>query len=481
MRGAAVVAPARDVGYLGMAAMKDSRATSLGEIALVTQPVPLDEKSWSHYVPTDEARGSTDVRRLTMQLENAASNESPLHVLLAGHAGCGKSTELHRVRRELGDHYHVQATSAERYSLVAFDYKQLLFMAAESLVDLANELDVDMPQDQLETVIDWFDKSHIEESRKTGWNVEAEAGGKLSFLGVLYARFSARLWTGGETRKTAVKYIEERLDHLLGSMRLVVEAIHRESERRKVLLLIEGLDKIEDAALGRSIFFEHRPQLLAIPCSVIFTFPIRLWYDADGGLHGYSSRYLLPMIPVAAPPPGQGLSEEQRRAKVSRGREAMKQILYRRIDEGADLVSEDALDALISASGGVLRDFLYMLRNAALEAQVADRKRIEAADVRAAATALRHDYANRLAPLSHLDIDLAQVYQVLGAAESWPRRHPRLEPAFTALLQSLCVLEYNGERWYDLHPLLAEHLRRMQAAGAALPAHGAEDDVGSGQ
>ena len=463
--------------------MKDQLATSLSEISLVTQPGPLDDESWSHYVPTDAARGSKDVKRLIAQLKNAANGGSVQHVLFAGHSGCGKSTELHRVGQALGDHYHVQAASAEqRYSLATFDYKQLLFMAAEGLVELARRLEIDM-EEEIETVTSWFDERHIEETRKHGWQADAEAGGKVSFLSALYARFSTKLWTGGETKSKAVKYIEERLDHLIGSMRLIVEAIHRNAGPRKVLLLIEGLDKIEDADLGRSIFFEHRPQLLAIPCSVIFTFPIRLWYDSDGGLHGYQNRYLLPMLPVVAPPPNPENpenpenNEDERRAKARQGRDAIRQIFYKRVDERAGLISEKALEKLIDASGGVLRDFLYMLRFAALEAEVEERERIEELDVRTAATALRHDYANRLAPAAHLDIKLAHVYEVLGAPEDWPRRHPRLEPAFTALLQSLCILEYNGDRWYDLHPLLKEHLRRMRASSAASSRAGSSADV----
>jgi hypothetical protein len=33
---------------------------------------------------------------------------------------------------------------------------------------------------------------------------------------------------------------------------------------------------------------------------------------------------------------------------------------------------------------------------------------------------------------------------------------------FKHLLQNLCILEYNGERWHDLHPLIRNYMERKK-------------------
>lgn len=35
--------------------------------------------------------------------------------------------------------------------------------------------------------------------------------------------------------------------------------------------------------------------------------------------------------------------------------------------------------------------------------------------------------------------------------------------AFNMLLQSLCILEYNGQRWFELHPAVREDLEFKDA------------------
>lgn len=176
------------------------------------------------------------------------------------------------------------------------------------------------------------------------------------------------------------------------------------------------------------------------------------------------------MLPVVEPPESASRSSasedalaQQRRDKREAGRNALRDILFKRIDLSADLIVDDAVDALIDASGGVLRDFLYLLRDAALEADVAERECIEVDDVRKARNKLFHEYSNRIVPVPELDLTLAHINEVLGEPDDWPRRLPERTLGFNSLLQSLCILEYNGDRWYDLHPLVKEALRRRPA------------------
>lgn len=251
-------------------------------------------------------------------------------------------------------------------------------------------------------------------------------------------------------------------------MQVIARAIEGKLNGRKLLLVVEDLDKIEDREQARKLFFEHRRQLLDIPCSIIFTFPIMLWYDSDRGVQDYDIRYLLPMIPVRAPP---AAIDRAVPGKAAKGRAILREIVYARLEKQADLIASDALDHLIDKSGGVLRDLLYMLRECAISAEVGGRTRIERVDAEDVSRTLRGDYANRLAPPEAAravmddedkkpEVGLGDIESALGEPGDWPQQLEvvRQTSAFKTLLQSLCILEYNGHRWFDLHPLVSEHL-----------------------
>ena len=170
------------------------------------------------------------------------------------------------------------------------------------------------------------------------------------------------------------------------------------------------------------------------------------------------------MIPVSSPPPLLSDTKEGGQ-KAEAGRETLKRIIFQRIEEGADIIAPEALEHLIAYSGGVLRDLLYMLREAAIGAKVKNRSRIEMRDVQDAARSLRDEYANRLSPRLYGEaaVSLEEIEEVLGESADWPRWTPNQTGAFKMLLQSLCILEYNGQRWFDLHPAVREYLNFRDA------------------
>lgn len=436
---------------------KNKKAQQLDEIGFFASPEPLTAATWSQYIPTEEARGSTDVRHLIRQLQSAHRTGTPLRAIFAGHRGCGKSTELLRVSDAVRDLYAGEICRVEeRYSLPTLDYRQLLFLCAHSLMDYAGQVQVALSEDRVRSLGAWFDEQTVQEVTTEGQEVAAEAGVNLGYLSLLFAKFSGKIYSGGKTQETVTKHIEQRLDQLMQNMQIVVEAIEERIKPRRLLLILEGLDKIEALSQSRAIFLDHRLQLLSIPCSIIFTFPIRLWYEPDGGTAGYDYKHLLPMIPVAAAPQNRDLTEEEALLKAQRGRDALRAIVLARLE--SRLIAPDALDHIVRASGGVIRDLLYLVREGALNALDEGRTQITLRDCKLAARKLRGYYAKALSPPSQgSDIKLADMQEALGDPADWPRRDAAPTAAFKLLLQNLCILEYNGDTWHDLHPLVRDH------------------------
>lgn len=437
------------------------KATQLSEISQFANLKPLDETTWHMWVDTEEARGNRAVLKLVEQLREASSQPDPVKVLLTGHSGSGKSTELFRVKQEVEELYHIViARIGDRYSLSTVDYRQLLFFCASQLIEIGAEQGATIAgKDEAEHLEAWFDDVTREEVQSEGDKLVIKAGAKFNAFTAFFAKFSGKIYSGGETRERAVRHIESRLDQLRLNMQVIVRRIEEHLKGKKLLLILEDLDKIEDREQGQKLFFEHRRQLLDIPCSAIFTFPIVLWYEQEAISQNYPIRYLLPMIPVASPPPLLPDTEEGGQ-KAEAGREALKRIIFQRIDKRADIITPEALDHLIAYSGGVLRDLLYMLREAAINAKVKNRSRIEMRDVQDATRSLRDEYANRLSPRLYGEaaVSLEEIDEVLEGSADWPRWTPNQTAAFKMLLQSLCILEYNGQRWFDLHPAVREYL-----------------------
>src|SRR5262249_28893691 len=157
------------------------------------------------WVNTEAARESNVVRILIEQLRQAHEQADPVKILFAGHSGSGKSTELFRVKREMSNLYHVViARIGDRYSLPTVDYRQLLFFCASMFVEVGMELGaVIAGRDEAKEVLDWFDKETIEEVKSGGHKLTVEGGAKFNFFTALFAKFSGKIYSGGETKETA--------------------------------------------------------------------------------------------------------------------------------------------------------------------------------------------------------------------------------------------------------------------------------------
>lgn len=434
------------------------KATNLATVGRFAKPEPLQSDTWGQYVDTDQARGSREVANLIDLLRDSHREGMTTRAIFAGHRGCGKSTELARVSDAVKDLYAGEiCVVSERYSLPMLDWRQLLFLCADVLMQYARRCQVDLSKGDIGLVQGWFDETTVKEVSSDGYRLEAEAGANLSFLGQLFAKVSAKIFSGGETQESVTRYIERRFDSLMDNMRILVDAIEKKIQPRRLLLILEGLDKVESLKQSRELFIEHRLQLLSLPCSVIFTFPIRLWYEPDGGVEGYDQRFLLPMIPIAEAPASVDQPAELALQKATKGQDTLREIVLRRIE--SELIEQGALTYLIKFSGGVIRDLLYMLRDAALNARYEKRDQILLRDCERAARRLRSDYAKHLsAPAQSSDIKVEDILKTLSRPSDWPRRQTAPTAAFKLLLQSLCILEYNGDTWYDLHPLIRQHL-----------------------
>jgi hypothetical protein len=145
------------------------------------------------------------------------------------------------------------------------------------------------------------------------------------------------------------------------------------------------------------------------------------------------------------------------------GREALKAVLAARVN--LSLLSEEALDLLVVASGGSLRELFGLVREAADNAILGQRSTIERNDAIRAVRLYRKDYRDRLGT-SREDSESIGYEVLKQKLLSVYRDEPNAripDEALNRLLRSRAVLDFNGDYWYGVHPLVVDILKEQGA------------------
>jgi hypothetical protein len=442
-------------------------ATKLRDIRDLCHPRPLTgEELNTLYVETDAARNPECGVRHSIKsiLENASATK---RILVYGHRGCGKSTELALLAKELDGrwlcvNFSIQ-TDANLYSLRAED---VLLVIAGKVVEAAKtaKLDALETDERLKKVNDWF-KSMTTTSEKEhnaqmelGAGVEVGTGGWLFGLGKVFAKFSSDIKFRSTNQTSIVEEIRKRPGDLIEQINRVVESVQDalKAQGRRLLIIVEDLDKV-GIAVARSIFIENGNLLVGIKADIIYTIPIFTFHSPDASAMKAAFDYDFPVQMIKV------LNPDGSRAN---GFEIVRQIVHHRVAPSA--IKEDALDLLIEKTGGVLRHVFEVLQTASnmtsLREPPIERKHIEYA-----LNKLKSEMGTQIALPTDKKIEgldnVKQLYdklvervKLLRAGKPSPVTG---EPIIQVLLQSCALVEYNGKRWLGVHPLVIEYLKDL--------------------
>ncbi|MDY6852383.1 MAG: hypothetical protein SV487_09975, partial [Thermodesulfobacteriota bacterium] len=238
-------------------------------------------------------------------------------------------------------------------------------------------------------------------------------------------------------------------------------ALKKVAPDKELLLIIEDLDKM-DVEPAQLLFVKNPGPLTGLPCKIIFTAPIFLLYSPEAAaLESLFRTVTIPMIKVF----------EQDGNKCGPGRKVIKDILSQRIDL-AGLIETDALDLAIKKTGGVLRHLFDALGFASMTADQPSgqeggrkEKKIDKQAVRYGLNRVKNTLIQQISttglPEEYRDIRTKDLYDCLKELAGKPQ-HLDSDLVTQVLLKSQAVLEYNGECWHGVHPLVAEHIKSMK-------------------
>ncbi|MCI8408800.1 MAG: hypothetical protein HFJ09_05960 [Lachnospiraceae bacterium] len=368
--------------------------------------------------------------------------------LLLGHKGCGKSTELNRLSMKFASQGYKVETIVCSMDLDMFNivYSDLFVLMGEALLKIAKESGCEMSKNILDNIMNfWSEGIETTASQKVETaSIETEMSvgtiGVLNSLLKMFAKIKADLKFNEETRREYRKKISIRSSEWIGLLGNVSKEIMKKTEGKYPIIIFEDLDKLnpEDAW---KIFYNYAAILSSMPFPVIYTFPIGLSYDVRfSAMEGYFITKTLPMIKI----------ETIKGETFVEGIDIIRDIVGKRADLG--LFEENVLEELIQYTGGSLRDLFHAINASAKRAGRRKSNRISKEDAERALEELKTSLTRRI---EQKDYEfLLNIYK--GNKELIEDKQMLLK-----MLQASVVLEYNGKRWHNVHPLVVRFLKEQ--------------------
>lgn len=420
----------------------------------------------------DPARSLISAWKLECQL--SIGQPTPYSALLTGHHGSGKSSELLRLGYELVDDFFVVWFDAES-SLWPETANHFDIVLAMGLAVHAAAQQADLQPDSrlLEALIKSLAKLVRRVEERKGYRLDAGQLLRQVFavalvtsavaVGGLPAALPAGAFLYGAEKvaKTARVELNVQDSHVrelssspnraevLGTLNAIISDVERKA-KKPLLILVDGLDKVPQ---GRADLIFLKNDLLAAPaCVLVYAAPIEFSYRPSGERKPkdlFGAQKMLPNPPVHLRPPT-GTDWRALRQPNKAGLNVMRKVATKRIEANGrtteEVIVPEALNLLACMSGGVMREFVRYLHEAARDALLQKRGQID--------LAIAQDVVDRQRQELAIELDL-QHREVLRAVLERGFLIGRQREVEEALLRGNYLLAYgdHGESaWFDAHP-----------------------------
>ncbi|NET33674.1 MAG: AAA family ATPase [Cyanothece sp. SIO1E1] len=408
----------------------------------------IDAEEQKYYIDFSSVRGSKIVEELGRTITRLSPDE-PTCQLFTGHIGCGKSTELLRLKAEL---------EKEKFHVVYFESSQDLDMADVDVTDIllaiARQVSASLEAIEIRLKPGYFSNLFQEVINFLQTPIELSSEAEFS-LGI--GKITAKTRESPKLRDQLRQYLEPRTSSILESINSeLFERANEELRQRGQLglvVILDNLDRVDNSLKPSKrtqpeyLFVDRGEQLKNLNCHVVYTIPLVLIFSNDLG--SLTNRFgvdpkVLPMVPVR-------LRDGQ---DCEQGIKLLHQMVLARAfpevepAQRLQLITEvfdhpQTLDRLCRASGGHVRNLLVLLyRCLQREDPPLSKECVEG---------VIKQRRNELT-LAITDHEWQLLHQVAN------QKNVRGEIGYQTLLRSMFVFEYrnNEECWFDINPILAE-------------------------
>ncbi|MDY7014943.1 MAG: ATP-binding protein [Cyanobacteriota bacterium] len=419
----------------------------------------------AYYINFSSVRGGEIIHRLKNKI--TVFEDEPTCTLFTGHIGCGKSTELLRLRDEL---------EREGFYVVYFESSEDLEIAdveiADVLLTIARRIAQDLEKSQIQLRPTGFNKllqevGKILNAEVTELKVNPVKVPGLGEVGVQAkeGEFSLSLAIAQLTAKTkSDRTLHQKMNQYLAPQKVeLVKAINREllepaiaqlKQRGKkgLVAIVDNLDRIDNTIKDfgkpqQEYLFVDQAESLKLGCHLVYTIPLALLFSNSYGMltQRFDDPSVLPMVPTQL---RDGTAHEE-------GMELLRQMVLARAFPQLDAAERlgkvteifelaELLDRLCRMSGGHVRDLLMLLNTWTLEEM---KFPLTGTSLETVIRARRNAMTRAV---SKQERELLQQVKLEKQVSD--------EEGYQKLIRSRFVFEYQDEEgsWYDVNPLLKD-------------------------
>ncbi len=422
----------------------------LGKFYQACNPSPLDmgnSEDRKYYIDFSSVRGGNIIKELGRTIARL-SPDKPTCQLFTGHIGCGKSTELQKLKTEL---------EQQGFHAVYFESSQVLEMADVDVTDIllaiARSVSESLEAIQIKLKPGYFANLFTDIAELLQTPIELSEGEFT--LG--FAKITAKTKDSPKLRSQLRQYLEPRTNGILEAINkeIFAPATERLKQQGKkgLVVIIDNLDRLDNSLKPTGhfqpeyLFVERGEQLNQLNCHVVYTIPLFLIFsNALGRLTNRFGRdpKVLPMVPVQLRSGGE----------CQEGIALLQQMVLARAFpdvnpvQRIDLIPEvfdspDTLERLCRVSGGHARNLLTLLSRC-----------LERDD-----PPLSRDCIEGVIRLRRNELTLAiteDEWEFLR--EVAQQKSLRGEERYQTLVRDMFVFEYRDSEgsWFDINPILAE-------------------------
>jgi len=379
--------------------------------------------------------------------------------IIAGTPGSGKSSELVHLGRKVWDEYTVVALDLPPSvaQVNRMTPPEVLFLVGAAAVRRAREGGIGIPDATVAALTSSFtdmlqpDAAERVEPRDLLEGVAlfvsnlAAPGSAAVVQAATGAAKMAASVLGGTTRD--VREGEAALGRLLAALDAIFA--HLANTGPRPLVLIDGLDKVQDHAVIRSLF---NSRLLSLPsAAMVFSGPITLMLSAYWKTAGdiFQCERLTNLVVGPSPVARVKVPPD----KVEAGKAALREVVGRRLTRLElridDVFAPDALDELVVCSGGVLRDLIQLVnRCCPIAHEKAQRDGKAVVDLDVARLAIGEYRKEMEITLTGRRIEELRRVRLNGEPSG------EGEESDDLLLTGFILPYANGGVWFEPHPIL---------------------------
>jgi len=403
-----------------------------------------------YYIDFSSVRGGRIIEALGRTIIRL-SPEEPTCQLFTGHIGCGKSTELFRLKAQLEQHeFHVvYFESSKDLDMADVDISDILLSIARSVSESLESIGIHLRPRYFAKLF-----NDIKDFLQTPVELSTEAE-----LSVGIAKITAKTKDSPQLRDQLRQHLEPRTQGILNAIN--EEILGRGIEELKLrgkkglVVIVDNLDRVDPRPMpsGRSqpeyLFIDRGSQLRRLNCHVVYTLPLALMFSNEyealkNRLGGGVAPKVLPMVPIQLrdgrdSPKGMALLRQLVLARAFPDVEPQARLNL--ISEVFD--SAETLDRMCRISGGHVRNLLGLLYSCLQQE--------DPPFSRSCLESVIKGYRDDLT----LGVDEEEwdlLFQVVQ------QQLVRGEREYQILLRSAFVYEYRDElgRWFWINPALAE-------------------------